>query len=85
MLTSFMSVAIFLIRAYRVVFAPIMAIMGLQDCCRFTPSCSCYTEEAICVHGASRGIVLGAKRILRCHPWGGMGFDPVPPAATRHA
>jgi putative component of membrane protein insertase Oxa1/YidC/SpoIIIJ protein YidD len=36
-------------------------------------------EEAICAHGVGRGLGLGARRVLRCHPWGGMGFDPVPP------
>jgi uncharacterized protein len=84
MLTSFMSGAICLIRAYRVVFAPLKTMMGLQGCCRFIPSCSCYAEEAICVHGLGRGLALGARRVLRCHPWGGMGLDPVP-SATRHA
>jgi len=77
------SIAVFLIRVYRVVFAPLKVMFGLQACCRYTPSCSNYTEQAICTHGICRGVCLGASRILRCHPWGGEGFDPVPPAVGR--
>jgi uncharacterized protein len=47
--------------------------------CRFTPSCSTYMTQAIREHGALRGGWLGARRLLRCHPFGGHGFDPVPP------
>lgn len=46
--------------------------------CRFTPSCSEYAREALLRHGAFRGGGLAARRILRCHPWGGSGHDPVP-------
>lgn len=74
------SIAVFLIRAYRVVFTPLKLMVGMQGCCRYTPSCSQYTEEAICTHGFCRGVGLGLGRISRCHPWGGAGFDPVPPA-----
>lgn len=46
--------------------------------CRYTPCCSQYMIEAIEKHGALKGLWLGTKRILRCHPWGGCGHDPVP-------
>lgn len=51
--------------------------------CRYLPSCSDYAREALAEHGATRGSWLAAKRICRCHPWGGFGFDPVPPRSTQ--
>lgn len=50
----------------------------LPKTCRFAPSCSEYAMQAIQRHGAWRGGILAARRIVRCHPWGGSGFDPVP-------
>ena len=50
--------------------------------CRFTPSCSNYTMQAIMTHGCIKGILLGAWRIARCNPLGKWGFDPVPEAGT---
>lgn len=47
-------------------------------CCRFQPTCSEYARRAILAHGPGRGVWLGLRRIGRCHPWGGYGFDPVP-------
>jgi len=48
--------------------------------CRFEPSCSSYANEAIKRFGASKGSWLAIKRILKCNPWGGSGYDPVPPS-----
>ena len=61
------------VRAYQVTLSPLFG-----DCCRFTPSCSNYMIEAIQIHGAGKGVWLGVKRLLRCHPFGGKGYDPVP-------
>lgn len=46
--------------------------------CRFTPSCSVYAIEALKKYGPLKGLYLALRRILRCHPWGGHGYDPVP-------
>ncbi len=53
--------------------------------CRYMPTCSSYAVEALEVHGALRGSWLAVRRILRCHPWGGHGYDPVPPAPDRQS
>jgi hypothetical protein len=66
------SVGVGLIKAYRIVFA------WLPPSCRFLPSCSHYTEEAIVKHGLLRGSWLGMKRLARCGPWTAGGYDPVP-------
>jgi putative membrane protein insertion efficiency factor len=65
-----------LIRAYQV------ARAGRPSPCRYDPSCSSYAAEAITAHGPLRGTVLAVRRVGRCHPWGGHGYDPVPPATT---
>jgi hypothetical protein len=52
--------------------------VGRASPCRFVPSCSAYATEAIEVHGAFRGGWLAVRRLGRCHPWGGHGYDPVP-------
>jgi len=51
---------------------------GRPTGCRYLPTCSAYADEAIRVHGAGRGTLLAARRLMRCHPWGGHGVDPVP-------
>lgn len=65
-----------LIRFYRKGISPLT-----PPSCRYTPTCSAYALEAVDRHGALRGSWLALRRILRCHPWGGEGHDPVPPAA----
>ena len=55
----------------------------LPPCCRFTPTCSAYALEALRVHGAWYGSILTLRRLLRGHPWGGSGDDPVPPKRNR--
>jgi len=56
---------------------------GKPSPCRFWPSCSEYAVEALHVHGAAKGSWLAARRVARCHPWGGSGVDPVPEANIR--
>jgi putative membrane protein insertion efficiency factor len=67
-----------MIRAYQLLVAPI-----LPPSCRFYPSCSHYAAEAVARHGARRGSWLALRRLLRCHPWGGSGYDPVPSEPSR--
>ena len=66
-------IMILLIRGYQLMLSPI-----LPSACRYTPTCSQYGLEAIKKHGPFKGGYLTARRILRCHPWGGHGHDPVP-------
>ncbi|UUV21743.1 membrane protein insertion efficiency factor YidD [Paenimyroides aestuarii] len=62
-----------LIRFYQLVISPLT-----PPSCRFTPTCSHYTLEALRKHGLFKGSWLGIKRIAKCHPWGKSGYDPVP-------
>jgi hypothetical protein len=50
----------------------------LPNACRYSPTCSVYAEQAIIKYGIIKGIYLAAKRLSRCHPWGGSGHDPLP-------
>ena len=61
------------IRLYQVAISPYT-----PPSCRFIPSCSEYARQAIAKHGPLKGLGLALWRILRCHPWGGSGYDPVP-------
>jgi len=72
------------IRLYRWILSPAKsALLGQAGRCRFVPSCSAYALEAVQEHGVLRGGWLALKRLSRCHPWGGAGWDPVPLAACR--
>ncbi|HET7360759.1 MAG TPA: membrane protein insertion efficiency factor YidD [Salinimicrobium sp.] len=62
-----------LVKGYQYFISPI-----IPASCRFTPTCSQYILEALRRYGALKGSWLGIKRIARCHPWGGSGYDPVP-------
>ena len=62
-----------LIRFYQMVLSPV-----LPSACRYEPTCSHYSYQAIQKYGAAKGGWLAIRRILRCHPWGGRGYDPVP-------
>lgn len=66
------------VRAYRLLVSPV-----LPPSCRFLPTCSDYALQAIHTHGARRGLALSLRRLARCHPWGGSGYDPVPEPAAR--
>lgn len=70
---------IWLVRAYQYLISPM-----LGPRCRFHPTCSHYTIEALQVHGAWRGSWLAIRRILRCHPFHPGGQDPVPPRRDHH-
>ncbi len=65
------------IRLYQRLISP-----ALPPACRYEPSCSHYALGALAVHGPIRGLWLTARRLARCHPWGGFGFDPVPPRSN---
>ncbi len=67
------SAVILPIRFYQLCISPLT-----PPSCRFVPTCSQYAVEAIRRHGVVRGGWLAVKRLLRCHPWGGSGYDPVP-------
>jgi putative membrane protein insertion efficiency factor len=67
------SVALLVVRGYQLMLRPM-----LSGQCRYLPTCSEYAAEAIATHGVLRGGWMGLTRVMRCHPFGGSGFDPVP-------
>jgi len=74
-----------MLRGYQLLVSPIYGPV-----CRYAPSCSHYARDAVLKHGVLYGSWLALRRLLRCHPWGGDGFDPVPdpkekPHGSRHA
>jgi uncharacterized protein len=68
-----------LVRFYQLAISPLFPAS-----CRYRPTCSEYTIQAIKEWGAFKGFILGMKRFGRCHPWGGYGFDPVPKKEDHH-
>ncbi len=66
---------VLLIRGYQTLISPLF-----PSTCRYNPTCSHYSIEALKTHGLFRGTWLAIKRIGSCHPWGGNGYDPVPPS-----
>ncbi|MDR1742461.1 MAG: membrane protein insertion efficiency factor YidD [Dysgonamonadaceae bacterium] len=66
-------ILLLLVRFYHYFISPLT-----PPACRYTPTCSQYAIEALQKHGFLKGTCLSVKRILRCHPWGGSGYDPVP-------
>ncbi len=72
-------IAVIPIRIYQIFLSPV-----LPNSCRFLPTCSAYAVEAIMTHGILRGSWLALRRLSRCHPWGGSGYDPVPPPRSKN-
>ncbi|HEV2532790.1 membrane protein insertion efficiency factor YidD [Phenylobacterium sp.] len=73
-MTSYESCVRGALRAYKLTLSP---LIGRQ--CRFLPTCSEYAADVLIGHGPWRGSYLAARRLCRCHPWGGSGYDPAPP------
>ena len=67
-----------LLGIYRYTLSPVLHALAPGSGCRFEPTCSAYALEAVRTHGPFRGAWLAVKRLSRCHPWGGSGYDPVP-------
>ena len=73
------------LKVYKATLSPFLALLtgGPGTGCRFAPTCSEYFVESVEIHGLMVGTWLGLKRILRCHPWGSSGYDPVPARETK--
>ena len=73
-----LKLALLALRGYKLVLSPLFT-----GACRYHPSCSNYAADALRTHGVARGLWLATRRLARCHPFGGSGYDPVPPPAVR--
>lgn len=71
-------------KLFRLYYLLVSPLLGSR--CRYAPSCSEYANQALEIHGVIKGLWLTIKRLSRCHPWGGSGFDPVPGSelSTQH-
>lgn len=67
------TILVLFVKGYQYAISPLF-----PPSCRYTPTCSKYTIDAIQMHGPFKGSILAVKRISSCHPWGGHGYDPVP-------
>ena len=67
------SLLLFMIYLYQKFISPMMPAS-----CRYTPTCSQYSKESIIKYGPLKGAYLAFKRVIKCHPWGGSGYDPIP-------
>ena len=77
-------IVLLLLRVYKAGISPALhAAAGVTGACRFQPTCSEYAAIALAEHGVLRGSLMAAGRVLRCHPLGRGGFDPVPPKRGR--
>lgn len=74
---AFVFILIIPVKIYQWTISPL-----LPATCRYNPTCSSYAIDALRVHGPVKGLLMGTRRILSCHPWGGHGHDPVPPKGT---
>jgi len=78
MLNALKWLLIGLVKLYQAMLSPLLPMA-----CRYQPTCSEYAIQAIQEHGVWKGFYLAVKRISRCHPWGGKGYDPVPEKKTK--
>tara|TARA_B100000945_G_C20192806_1_gene507715 strand:- start:353 stop:574 length:222 start_codon:yes stop_codon:yes gene_type:complete len=67
------AILLFVVYLYQNFISPLISAR-----CRFVPTCSQYSKESIIKHGPFKGFLLTFKRIIKCHPWGGSGYDPIP-------
>ncbi|PHR61614.1 MAG: membrane protein insertion efficiency factor YidD [Robiginitomaculum sp.] len=82
MKNPFIHLAVGLLRLYKLTLSPAFSALGIK--CRYEPSCSSYSIDAFQRHGVWRGFWITLARLLRCHPWGSSGLDPVPECAHKH-
>ena len=78
LIVSYVSKALVFILCLPIVFYQTCISPFTPPTCRFTPTCSEYAKQALRKHGPIKGLYLAVWRILRCNPWGGSGYDPVP-------